>query len=217
MDTLFSLQLLLEVTMFLSVILMNVVKKNMLLINLYIVQSIALTILLGSYAITEGSFGLYLVVIVLFIVKVVIAPSILIRVIRQSKLNISASTYLNVPFTLAILVGISIFAQSQVFAVFASLSKDFSQLGLYLFGGIFSSLFLIVNRKGFVSEIIGLLSFESCIYSFSLFLGLKQLPYLELGMLFDVLFWVIIATVLLKLIYKHYGSFEITQLTALKK
>lgn len=217
MFNLLNLQLLLETTMFLCVILMNVVKKNTVLITLYLIQSVALIVLLGSYAIKEITFGLYLVVLVIFVVKVIIAPMIFMKIIKQSKLNISASTYLNVPMTIGMLAGISIFAQSEVFSSFSFLLTSILQPRLFLFGGILISLFLIVNRKGVISEVVGMLSLENFIYSTSLFLGVKQLLYLELGILFDVLFWIIIARVLVNFIYKHYKSLEVTELSQLKK
>jgi hydrogenase-4 membrane subunit HyfE len=139
------------------------------------------------------------------------------KIIKQSKLNISSSTYLNVPMTIGMLAGISIFAQSEVFSSFSFLLTSILQPRLFLFGGILISLFLIVNRKGVISEVVGMLSLENFIYSTSLFLGVKQLVYLELGILFDVLFWIIIARVLVNFIYKHYKSLEVTELSQLKK
>jgi hydrogenase-4 membrane subunit HyfE len=196
---------------------MNVVKKNTVLITLYLIQSVALIVLLASYAIHEITLGLYLVVLVIFVVKVIIAPMIFMKIIKQSKLNISASTYLNVPMTIGMLAGISIFAQSEVFSSFSFLLTSPLQPRLFLFGGLLISLFLIVNRKGVISEVVGMLSLENFIYSTSLFLGVKQLLYLELGILFDVLFWIIIARVLVNFIYKHYKSLEVTELSQLKK
>lgn len=217
MFNLLNLQLFLQTTMFLCAILMNVVKKNTVLITLYLIQSVALIVLLASYAVREITLGLYLVVLVIFVVKVIIAPMIFMKIIKQSKLNISASTYLNVPMTIGMLAGISIFAQSEVFSSFSFLLTSPLQPRLFLFGGILISLFLIVNRKGVISEVVGMLSLENFIYSTSLFLGVKQLLYLELGILFDVLFWIIIARVLVNFIYKHYKSLEVTELSQLKK
>lgn len=203
--------------MFLCVIFMNIVKKNTNLILLYLIQSVALTILLVSHAIIEKSFGLYVVVLVMFVVKVIIAPIVFTRMIRQSKINITASTYLNVPITIGMLAGISIFAQSEIFSSFSFLNSAIPQMRLLLFGGILISLFLIINRQGLISEIIGMLSLENFIFSTSLFLGVKQLLYLELGILFDVLFWIIVARILMHFVYKHYKSFDVTKLTQLKK
>lgn len=217
MNSVFHLQFFLEITMFLCVIFMNVVKKNTVIVLLYLIQSAALTLLLGSYAISEASFGLYIVVLVLFVVKVIIGPIILRKAILQSKLNHTTSTYLNVPLTIGMIAGISIFTQSEVFSSFSFISTSIPQSGLFLFGGILISLFLIINRKGVISQVIGLLSLENFIYNTSLLLGVKQLPYLELGILFDIFFWIIVTRVLINFIYKHYGSFDVTELTELKK
>lgn len=216
MNNLLPFQLSLIIIIFLSVVLMNVVKKNTALTMLYLVQSVALTILLGTNAFIEKSLGLFLVTIVMFVVKVIIAPMMFMKVIRRSHLNISTSSYLNVPLTLAMLIGLCLFAQSEVFSPFSFITSAIPQLRLLLFGSILISFFLIINRKGIVSAIIGVLSLENCIYTVGLLLGVAQLPSLELGILFDVLFWMAIATVFIHIIYKHYGSFEVTELTHLK-
>lgn len=217
MDNLLQLHLLLGVTMFLSAFLMNVVKKNTVLVLLYFIESVALTVLLGSYAIMETSLSLFTVVLVMFAVKVIIGPTLFIRIIRQSKINFTDSTYLNIPLTIGTLVGISMFAQSEIFSSFSFPATSIPQLRLLLFGGIFISLFLIINRKGLISQVLGILSLENFIYGTSLFLGIKQQPYLEIGILFDVLFWIIIARVLIHFIYKHFRSFDVTELTQLEK
>lgn len=217
MNNLLYLQYFLESTMFLCVILMNVVKKNTILVWLYLVQSVALTILLGSHAIIEASIGLYIVVLVMFVVKVVITPTVFIKIIWKSKLNLITSTYCNVPLTIAALVGISIFVQSEIFSPFSFITTSLPQMRLLLFGGIFISLFLIINRKGLIPQAIGVLSLENFIYSTSLFLGVKQLEYLELGILFDILSWTIVARILINFIFKHYHSFDVTKLSKLRK
>lgn len=217
MNNLLYLQLLLQSIMFLSVILMNVVKKNTLLVSLYLIQSVALTVLLGSYAVVEKSVALYVVVLVMFVVKAIIAPVIFTKIIWKTKLNLVISTYCNIPLTIGILAGICIFTQSEIFSSFPFIATTIPHMSLLFFGGIFISLFLIINRKGLIPQAIGVLSLENFIYSMSLFLGVKQLAYLELGILFDILSWTIIARILISSIFKHYHSFDVTELSNLKK
>lgn len=79
------------------------------------------------------------------------------------------------------------------------------------------SVFLTINRKGAMSQIIGILSLENSIFVFSYFLGTKQSAMLEIGILFDVLFWIIISSTFVRMIVKHFGSIDVTQLRELKK
>lgn len=214
MDIIFQLQLMLAFLVFLSVVIMNIAKRNSTLIILYLLQSLMLVGILGVKAFNEKSIELSLVLTVLFFVKVIVAPQVLFRLITQSKITHSASTYLSVPMTLGCLVLISIFAQSDIFSPFTTLV---SQLRILLVGSILMSLFLIINRKGALSQIMGVLSLENCIFTFGYFIGLQQSAVLEVGMIFDIFFWIIISSIFVKMIFTHFGSIDVTQLKELKK
>src|SRR5579859_3913833 len=116
MDTFFQLQLICELFIFLSIIVMNVAKKNTSLTTTYLLQSIILVALLSIQAYQEASVVLFLVTMCMFIIKVIVAPQVFLRFIHRSHLNFSASTYLNVPLTLGVLILLSIFAQSDIFS-----------------------------------------------------------------------------------------------------
>jgi hydrogenase-4 component E len=119
--------------------------------------------------------------------------------------------------TLGVIILLTIFAQSDVFSPIFALIPHIAQLRMFLVGSILISIFLTINRKGALSQIIGVLSLENCIFAFGHFLGIKQATSLEIGILFDVLFWVIISNVFVKMIYRHYGSLDVTALKELKK
>jgi hydrogenase-4 component E len=86
-----------------------------------------------------------------------------------------------------------------------------------LIGSIFMSFFLTFNRKSALSQLIGVLSLENCIFVMSRFLDIHELLFLEIGLLFDVFFWIIVASTFAHIIYRHYGSFEMTKMQSLKK
>jgi hydrogenase-4 membrane subunit HyfE len=78
------------------------------------------------------------------------------------------------------------------------------------------SIFIMVNRKGALSQIIGVLSFENCIVAFGIFAGLEQSSVLQLGIIFDIGAWLVIATVLVAMVYRHTGSLDVTNLRHLR-
>ena len=206
-----------EFIIFLMVIVMNIVKRNTTTVFAYFLQSLSLVIVLTMQALQEKSNELFIIIIVILIIKVLIAPYLFLRLVKKSKINIASVTYLNVPMTLGVLVLLAVFSASDVFSPLMSLLPHQQGLSLFLFGGIFMSMFLIINRKGVLSEVIGILSLENCIFSLSKFLGIHELLFLEIGLLFDVLFWLLIASSFANMIYRHYGSLEITQMRELKK
>lgn len=213
MNIIFQLQLF-ALVIFFSVVIMNIAKKNTNLVFTYLIQSLMLVILLGIRSLNEMSLEMGIVTIVLFIIKVIIAPKLLFRIIKQHKANISATTFLNVPMTLGSLVLLCIFAQSNIFSPFFNLTP---LLRVLLIGGMLMSFFLTINRKGAISQIIGILSLENCIFTFGYFLGLKQAAALEIGMLFDVFFWINISGIFVIMMIKHFGSIDVTELKELKK
>lgn len=213
MNIIFQLQLF-ALIIFLSIVIMNIAKKNTTLIFSYLIQSLMLVTLLGIRSYSEKSFEMGIVTIVLLIIKVIIAPQLLFRILKQHKANLSATTYLNVPMTLGSLVLLCVFAQSDVFTPFFNLTP---LLRILLIGGMLMSFFLTINRKGAISQIIGIISLENCIFTFGYFIGLKQSAALEIGMLFDVFFWIIISGIFVRMMIKHFGSIDVTKLRELKK
>lgn len=214
MENTFQLQSLLELTIFLSIVFMNIARRNSSLMLAYLVQSSMLVILLGIQALQEDALGIIIVTLILLVVKVIVTPTLLFRLLKQQKLNISVSTYLNIPLTLGVLVLLSIFAQSEVFSSFSGFIPQFRMM---LIGSMLMSIFLTINRKGALSQIIGILSLENAIFVFGHFLGTKQSASLEVGILFDVLFWVVISSVFVRMMFKHFGSIDVTGLQKLKK
>lgn len=196
---------------------MNIVKKNSTLINLYVLQSLAVVGLLGIHAFEKASLTSYLIVLIVFAIKIVIAPRFFYSFINRSKLNLSASTYLTVPLTLIILLALIAFSQSDILKPLNSLINETPEVRMMLMSSILMSLFLVTNRKGALSQIIGVLALENSIVALGFFIGSKQTFGLELGILFDVGVWIVIASVFVSMIYKHFGTHDVTKLTELKK
>lgn len=216
-DMIVPLQLFAASLIALSIIWMHIVKKNSTLLTAYIMQSSGLLILLCLEVYSNFSLGIVLVTLIMFLIKIIFAPTLFFRLIKKNNENLSATTYLNVPMTLVALLGILSFAQSDILSPIFPLLAMHSPLRIMLIGSILMSMFLIINRKGALSQIIGVLSLENAIFAFGIFLGVKQLSALEMGILFDVFFWIVVSSIFANMIYKSFGSFDITQLTQLKK
>jgi hydrogenase-4 component E len=207
----------LEILLFASVLFMHFANKNIEIICLYSVQSLIIVIALFSSSLQEASILLITVTVLTFLVKVIIVPYLLWRLTRKHRLQFSVKTYLNVPLTVIVLALLTALAYSGLLRPLAVLVPGNTNALLLAIGMIFISIFLIVNRKGVLSQIIGVLSLENAIVSFAYTAGLETAAGLQLGILFDILVWVLIAAVFSSMIYRHFGSQDTSVMQHLKE
>lgn len=210
-----QLVLVLGLAIFVSAVLQHLVKKNRTAVSLYVLQSSALALLLLISILDDSSVMALVAVLVTFVAKVLLAPYFLTRLIRTNQLRFSSTTYLNGPQTLLVLALIVALCFSRYFTPLANLSPESPTLVLLTIATLFTSLFLLVNKKGALSQMLGILSVENSIVAFALFTGLEQSPALELGITFDIVVWVVVATVFISMLYRQFGSLDVTTMTRL--
>lgn len=205
-----------EMAIFLAAISMHIARKNSTLILLYTFQSVAVSFMLLFVGLKEASLSLTVIAILTFLVKVIGTPKFFSRTIGKEQLNIVTSSYLSLPITLGIILALTILVKSSIFAPLVSIFPNTSQAIALALSGILSSFFLIINKRGVFPQLIGILSFENEMVAFGVLVGLEQALAIEIGILFDILLWIIIASVLVKFIYSHFGSLNTKGLNRLK-
>ena len=210
-----NLQFLLEIV-FGTVIFLHITKKNFGAALSYSLQSLAITIILFNSFVETGNMPLLFIALLIFIVKVIIAPVFFIKLIRQHALMFSVSTYLNTPLTLIIIATLTFVAHSPKFAPLTGIIPANQALLSLALASMFLSLFLTINRKGALSQIIGILSLENSIVAFTIFAGLEQSLMLQLGIMVNIFIWLIIATIFISMIYRHFGTLNVTTMNNLK-
>jgi hydrogenase-4 membrane subunit HyfE len=201
---------------FLTLVFLHNTKNNFSASIAYAVQSFVVMIILINSFFETGNINIYIVVLLTLIIKVFLAPSFFIRLIKTRALSSSVSTYLNSPFTLISIAMLTFLAHSQKFSPLTAIVPANHILLSLALSCIFLSLFLIINRKGVLSQILGILSLENSIVIFVIFAGLDQSPGLQVGIIFNILVWIIIATVFASKIYEHFGSYDVTSMKELK-
>jgi len=207
-------QFLLE-AMFLTVVFLHISKKNTGALIAYVIQSLALAVILFNSFLETGHLSLLVVVFLVLIVKAILAPLFFLRLIKKYASAFSVSTYLNISLTLIIIFVLTFIAHSQKLIPLTGIIPVNQPLLSLALATMFISLFLIINRKGAISQIIGILSFENSIITFIIFAGLEQSPGFQIGIMFNILIWIIIATVFVSIIYKHFGSLDVTSMKSL--
>jgi len=202
--------------MFLTLVFLHLTKKNFLATVAYSIQSLVITIVLFNSFLETNNFYLLLVVFLSLVIKVIIAPIFFTNLIKKHALAFSVSTYFSTPLILIIISILTFIAYSDKFLPLTSIIPNNQALLSIALSVIFMSLLLIINRKGALSQIIGILSLENSILAFIIFAGLEQSPGLQIGVIFNMFIWIIIASVFISMIYKHFGTLNVTSMKNLK-
>lgn len=200
----------------LSTVGLHLARKNVNEVLLYALQSLAIVAMLSVSIWEHRSVPLLVVAAVMLVVKVIMAPIFFMRLINRHKLKFSASTYANAPEILFGIALVLLLASSSVFAPLTNISPDHHAYLVVSLTALFTSILLMVNRKGALSQAVGVLSIENSIVAFAIFAGLEQSAMFELGILFDVFVWIVIAIVFVSMLYRHFGSLDVTKMKHLK-
>lgn len=207
----------LETMLFASVVFMHLTKKNFTVIFLYTIQSLIIAGVLFYSSINEASLLLMVVALMTFFVKGMIAPYFFLRLIRLHRLQFSVSTYLNSPMTFIVIALLTAFSYSHFFRPLTILSPHNGDALLLSMSMIFISIFLTVNRKGALSQMVGILSMENGIVSFAYITGLEATAGAQVGILFIIFIWVVIASIFASMIYNHFGTLNVSEMKNLRE
>lgn len=195
---------------------MHLAKKNFGAVMAYGIQSLAITLILLNSFFETNNIPLLFVIGVTLMVKVILAPIFFAKLIQKHTLTFAVNTYVNMPLTLIVISAFTTMAHSQKFLSLTNIIPAHHALLSLAISAIFISLLLIVNRKDALSQTIGILSLENSIVAFGVFAGLEQSPMLQIGILFDIVIWLVIATSFISMIYRHFGSLDTSLMKHLK-
>jgi hydrogenase-4 component E len=201
---------------FITIVFLHIAKKNFAVAMAYGVQSLAIVALLINAYITTGAITFLFIAALGLLVKVVLAPLFIMNQIKKHNLKFLVSTYANLPLSLIGVAVLTAIAHSHIFTPLVTIIPANRELLSLALSALFISMFLIINRKGAISQIAGILSLENSIVAFGLFSVIDQSLILEIGIVFSISVWIIIATVFISMIYKHFGSLDVTKMKHLK-
>jgi len=200
---------------FLTSIFLHVTHKNLLAVRTYSFQSVLVLIFLVNFYLESLDPYMLIVITLTLIVKVFLAPLFFTRLIKRHTLAFSVSKYLNTPLTLTVIAGLTFMTHTHQFLPLTNIVPLYQPLLALTLATMFISLFLVINRKGALSQILGILSFENSIIAFILFANLEQAPGLQIGIIFNIFIWIMIATVFISMMYRHFGTLNVTTMNHL--
>lgn len=187
------------------------------LINLFTLQGAALvaaSVLVG-YATDQPD--LYVSAALTFVLKVVLIPWLLYRVIRRLNVRWDVETLINIPTTMLVGIGLVIFSFSLALPISRlSSSMASGSLGIAL-ACVLLSFMMMITRSKAVPQVIGFLSMENGLI-FAATAVTNGMPMIvEFGIALDVLVGVLILGVFMFQIREQFDSLDIHNLETLKE
>jgi hydrogenase-4 component E len=186
------------------------------LINLFALQGVVLVLSTLVVAYSTNQSHLYYSALLTFVLKVLLLPWIMHRLIRALNVRWDVETLINIPATMLIGIVLVIFAfnlATPISQIAGTVTK--STIGIATACILLAFLMMITRRKA-VSQVIGFLAMEN-----GLFLAATSATYgmpmvVELGIALDVLIGVLILGVFMFQIREQFDSLDIRHLEKLK-
>jgi len=187
------------------------------LINLFTLQGLALVVSTAVVGYATGQHHLYLSAGLTFVLKVVLIPILLHRLVDRLKIRWDVETLINIPTTMLIGILVVIFAFNLATPI-AQLATSLARgtLGIALACVLLSFLMMITRAKA-VPQVIGFLAMENGLF-FAATSATHGMPMVvELGIALDVLIGVLILGVFMFQIREQFDSLDIRHLEKLKE
>ena len=187
------------------------------LIQLFSTQGVVLVLATAVVGYVTNQHHLYLSAALTFVLKVLLIPYLLRRVIDRLQIRWDIETLINIPTTMLIGILIVIFS--------FNLAKPISQLSSVVASGtlgialacVLLSFLMMITRAKAVPQVIGFLAMENGLF-FAATAATYGMPMVvELGIALDVLIGVLILGVFMFQIREQFDSLDIRNLEKLKE
>ncbi len=187
------------------------------LINLFALQGLALVGSTATVAFATGQRHLYYSALITLVLKVIVLPWILHRLIRRLNVKWDVETLINIPTMMLVGIVLVVFAFNLALPI-SQFSQSIARgtLGIALACVLLSFLMMIMRSKA-VPQVIGFLSMENGLFFAATSATYGMPMVVELGIALDVLVGVLILGVFLFQIRTQFDSLDIHHLEKLKE
>lgn len=202
--------------MLVSVYLMVGQKALFTAIRLYGVQSLLLGIIAATIAVSEGRPELFVTSAITILLKTILIPWFLMRVIDRIGIHREIEPFVNVPASLLICLGLTVVG----YRVSTGFPEGARGVSHHLIGVALSmlliGLFLMVTRKKAITQILALLTVENAVFLVAVGVTSGMPLVVELGIGFDVILAVLVLGILVRRIADRFESMDVSRLSKLK-
>jgi len=186
------------------------------LINLFAIQGFVLALSTFVVAYSTGQHHLYYSAGLTLLLKVLLLPWLLHRLIRKLNVRWDVETLINIPATMLVGIALVIFAFNLA-APISQLAEGITRglIGIALASVLLSLLMMLTRRKA-VSQVVAFLSLENGLF-FAATSATQGMPLVvELGIALDVLVATFIFGIFFFQIRETFDSLDITHMEKLK-
>jgi hydrogenase-4 component E len=185
-------------------------------IRLFGVQSLLLGIIAADIAVSESTHELFVTAALTVVLKAIVIPWFLMRVIDRIGIHREIEPFLNVPASLLVCLGLTVVG----YRVSTGFPEGDRGVSHHLIGVALSmlliGLFLMVTRKKAITQILALLTVENAVFLVAVGVTPGMPLVVELGISFDVILAVLILGVLVHRIVGRFESMDVSRLSKLK-
>jgi hydrogenase-4 component E len=187
-------------------------------LNAYRHQSIVLAGVTAIIGYVTGIWEIYIVAGMTLVIKSIIIPKVLIYVTRKLEIEFKIETnpYVSIRASViisALLVALSYFLTQQIPFKSDQIVNAYLPVSMAQF---FIGLFVLVNRRTVLSQVVGLLIIENGLFLFTIALTHGVSLLIEVGIFVDILVGIVISSILLFRISRTFDSLDVGKLENLR-
>jgi len=190
-------------------------------IRIFAAQSLLLAAIAGMVAHFNGAAHIYAAAVLTLVVKTVLVPILLERLVERIDIRREIEPILNVPLSILISGGLTLIAyivaesfhRTEQAGGAANLGHNALAVAISLF---LIGFFMMINRRKALTQVLALLSLENGLFLAAISLTYGMPLIVELGVLFDVLVAVMVLGILVYRIRESFESMDVSRLRRLR-
>ena len=190
-------------------------------IRIFGLQSFLLAVIAGTIAIFNGAPHIFIAAVLTLLVKAILVPILLERLVDRMQIRREIEPILNVPFSVMISGGLTLlgyivaesFYHPEQTPGLAAMGHNTLAVAISLF---LIGFFMMINRRKALTQVLALLSLENGLFLAAISLTYGMPLIVELGVFFDVLVAVLVLGILVYRIRETFESMDVSKMRKLR-
>jgi hydrogenase-4 component E len=190
-------------------------------IRIFGLQSFLLAVIAGTIAIFNGAPHIFIAAVLTLLVKAILVPILLERLVDRMQIRREIEPILNVPFSVMISGGLTLLGYIVAESFYhpeqtpgpAAMGHNTLAVAISLF---LIGFFMMINRRKALTQVLALLSLENGLFLAAISLTYGMPLIVELGVFFDVLVAVLVLGILVYRIRETFESMDVSKMRKLR-